>query len=196
MLECLRAAPEKQGITPLWPSFMADIHWILSYLPAYNGIQMIPFSPTLITPVVVDSCLTGCGGHFGHLVYHSEYPEFFITQNLTICDLKILNILITIKLWAPQLGGHIFRVQCDNAAAISVLCTGKGWASFPLSCASEIWQYTPQYKFEIRPEHLPGADNDLADKLSRCHLSVSSLAQVQNLCETNGFTMSCWSVYV
>lgn len=98
MLETLRAAHER-GFTAMGPSFQADVQWILSYLPAFNDIQMIPYSPTLDTPIAVDSCLTGSGGHFGNHIYHKQYPDFIIiSQGLNICELEMVNLLIAIKL--------------------------------------------------------------------------------------------------
>ena len=75
MLETLKAAHD-YGSHPISPAFRADLHWILQYLPLYNGVQMIPRSPTLDTSIAVDSCLTGGGGHFGPHIYHTVYPYF------------------------------------------------------------------------------------------------------------------------
>ena len=172
LLETLRAAPNT-GYVTLGPAFHADIRWILQYLPMYNGIQMIPPKPTLPTAIFVDSCPSGVGGHFQNEIYHTELPHFIQTQNRPIVDLEMLNIVIAIKLWAPKLQGHVVRVRCDNAAAVSVLQTGRGRASFLLSCAREIWRYTAEYKFQIQVSHVPGEQNTLADALSRHHLSPS-----------------------
>ena len=130
LLETLRSSPE-HGRHPIGPAFKADIHWISQYLPLYNGIQMIPRNPTLDTPISVDSCLTGGGGHFGNRIYYTAYPEFILQQALNISELEKLNALIAIKLWAPMLSNHVVRLQCDNSAALSVLQLGPG---VPPSC--------------------------------------------------------------
>jgi len=177
MLETLRAAPD-HGRHPVGPAFKADVNWILQYLPLYNGIQMIPRSPTMDIPIAVDSCLSGGGGHFGSNIYHTAYPDFILNLGLNISELEMLNALIAIKLWAPLLRDHIVRLQCDNSAAVSVLQTGRGRASFLLSCAREVWAYTADYKFEIQVEHIPGSNNTLADQLSRYHSDQSCRARV------------------
>ena len=61
MLETLRAAPD-HGCQRLGPAFKADVHWILQYSQFYNGVQMIPYNPTLPTAIVFDSCLIGAVG--------------------------------------------------------------------------------------------------------------------------------------
>ena len=128
MLETSRAAPDDQR-HPIDPALKADVHWILQYLPLYNGVQIIPRSPTLDTSIAVESCLTGGGSHFGTHIYHTMYPDFILQQGLNISELDILNALITIKLWAPMLGDHIVRLQCDNVATVSLLQTGRGRTS-------------------------------------------------------------------
>ena len=74
MLQTLRSVPE-HGSIRLDPEFQADVQWILSYLPQYDGVQMIPDSPTLHGPLVVDSRLTGGGGYFGRHLYFTQYPH-------------------------------------------------------------------------------------------------------------------------
>ena len=179
MLDTFRAAPE-HGTVPLDQSFQADIKWILSFLPTYNGIQMIPASPTLSVPVTVDSCLSGCGGHFGDHIFHTPFPYFVIRDSHHISHLEMLTVVLAIKLWAPHLAGHVVRLQCDNAAAVSVLQSGRGRDPYLLACARTIWTYTAHFHFEIQVEHLPGVQNQLADQLSRYQIDASCRAQVDN----------------
>ena len=180
MLETLKAVHD-YGSHPIGPAFRADLHWILQYLPLYNSVQMIPRSPTLDTSIAVDSCLTGGGGHFGPHIYHTVYQDFILQLGFNISELEMMNAVIAIKLWAPMLRNHVIRLQCDNSAAVSVLQTGRGRASFLLSCAPQVRAYTAQYKFEIRMEHIAGANNTLADQLSRYHSGLSCLARVDAL---------------
>ena len=184
MLQTLRSVPE-HGRIHLDPEFQADVQWILSYLPQYNGVQMIPDSPTLHVPLVVDSCLTGGGGHFGRHLYFTQYPHFILQCTHSISDLEILNLVIAIRLWAPLLAGHVIKVLCDNSAMVSVVQTRRGRVPFLLACAREIWRATTLFKFELRVAHLPGTDNHLADILNRYHNDESCCAQVDAYIDTN-----------
>ena len=188
LLETLRVTPE-HGYTPIPPTFYADIRWILQFLPVYNGIQMIPYNPTLPTPIVVDSCLTGCGGHFGSQIYYSEFPAFILEQHLTICQLEMLNVLVAIRLWSDELHGHVVRVRCDNASAVSVLQHGRGRDPFLLACARDVWHLTARFNFEIRIEHVPGHENHLADQLSRYYVDKSCRAQIEDYIAHNDTTL-------
>ena len=86
MLQTLRSVPE-HGSIRLDPEFQADVQWILSYLLQYNGVQMIPDSPTLHVPLVINSCPTGGGGQFGRHLYFTQYPHFILQRTHGISDL-------------------------------------------------------------------------------------------------------------
>ena len=130
---------------------------------------MIPDSPTLHVPLVVDSFVTGGGGHFGRHLYFTQYPHFILQCPHSIGDPEILNLVIAIRLWAPLLAGHVATVLCDNSTAVSVVQTTCGCALFLLACACEIWWATALFKFELCVAHLPGTHNHLADILSQYH---------------------------
>ena len=85
-----------------------------------------------------------------------------------------LNVIKATQVFLPS--ESISKMACS--AAVSVLHTGRGRASFLLSCAREIWLYTAQYKFQLHVEHIPGQANTLADALSRYHLGEPYRAQV------------------
>ena len=190
MLETLRAAPD-HSYQRLGQAFKADVHWILQYLPLYNGVQMIPYNPTLPTPIVVDSCLTGGGWHFGdHMIkrrLHLAYPDFVLNSS----ELTILNALIAIKVWSSLLCNHAVLLLCDNSAALSILQTGRDRASFMLSCARELWSYTAAYNFEIRVQHISGVQNTLADQISCYHSHVPCRAHIDNLLASDQFNFTC-----
>ena len=185
MLDILRLAPE-HGKVSLTPDFFLDLCWISSFLPQFNGIDMIQPLPTVAHDIIIDSCLTGAGGHFGSQWYHVRYPTSILDQHRPISDLEMLNAVAAIKLWAPQLAGHVVHIRCDNAAAVSVLQSGRGRSPFLLACAREAWSITATHNITITVSHVAGHDNILADKLSRCHLSISGSEEIANMAQNAG----------
>lgn len=180
LLDLLRSAPE-QGVINIDNEARADIAWINTFLPQYNGIQLITPTPSLDIPLIVDSCLTGAGAHFGKLAYHCAYPAHIKDMNLHITQLEMLNTMAAIRLWAQHMAGHTLLVRCDNEAAVSVLQTGRGRDKILLQCARIIWIYTARHKVTIQVRHIAAADNQLADDLSRYHLHQSHRARINAL---------------
>ena len=133
-----------------------------------NG--MIMPKPTMDTAILVDSTLTGGGAHFGANWYFAEFTPK-ITADRSISDLEMLNAVVAIAQWADKLEGHYVHLRCDNAAAVSVLQTGRGRSPFLLACARVAWRLTARFKFHLVVSHIAGRDNDLADRLSRCHVN-------------------------
>ncbi len=85
--------------------------------------------------------------------------------------LEMLNIVIAVKLWASMWAGETVQVYGDNAATIAVLNSGRSRDSFLLQCAREIWFLTANHKITLCVEHTRGADNLVADALSRRNLA-------------------------
>lgn len=177
LLDTLRMCPD-HGYVGLSDEFQADISWICEFLPTYNGIDMITPNPTAAHPVVVDSCLTGAGGHFGMQWYCTVFPREIVDSDRHISDLEFLNIVVAIRLFLPGLCGTTVHIQCDNAAAVSVLNTGRGRSSFLLRCAREIWKLTAAHDIRIICSHIAGIHNTLADKLSRAHMSHAAMDEL------------------
>ncbi len=51
-----------------------DLDWVIEFMPHYNGLDIIQKLPTHQHKLIIDSCLTGSGGHLGKLWYGTEYP--------------------------------------------------------------------------------------------------------------------------
>ena len=181
LLDTLRSSPKDNRSIALDSEAQADITWINQFLSHYNGVQLIHSAPSLGIPVVLDSCLTGAGGHFGKLAFHTPYPPHITDMNLHITQLEMINIMAAVRLWAHLWSGHSLLILCDNAAAVSVLQTGRGRDPTLLHCAHIIWSYSAAYDFRITVEHIPGTDNGLADSLSRYHTHPTHKEIVDNL---------------
>lgn len=168
MLDTLRSAPPS-GYIELPDSFQRDVAWFLAFLPNYNGIHLLDLSPPLFI-VEVDSCLSGCGGISEGEFYHTRFPDFILQQDLAICHLEMLNVVIAVKLWHLYWRHSRVRIHCDNAAAVAVINTGRGRDPFLLTCAREIWLLSALHDFQVEMLHIPGSQLSSADALSRCHL--------------------------
>ncbi len=175
LLGTFRAAPAHGSIS-LNVDFQKDVSWFQSFLPAYNGIHLIPFNrPVEPERVEVDSCLTGCAGIWGQEYYHECFPGFITESHHHISRLEMLNITVAVKLWEAQWKHKLMNIVCDNSAAVNVLQSGRGCDSFLLSYEREIWYWSALHDFEIRVSHAPGlamsrvdALTPLLDKMAGC----------------------------
>ncbi len=106
--------------------------------------------------LIIDSCLTGCGGHLGSLWYGVEFPDAIKERQHTIADLEMLNVLVAVRMFAHQLRGYIINLRCDNAPTWAILQSGRGRLGTLLRCAREIWKLTARYAIDIHVSHIAG----------------------------------------
>ncbi len=123
MLATLRGARKSNTIS-LDIDFHRDVEWIDCFLSKFKGINFIPRSPTYNVPLVVDSCLTGCGAHLGNMWYSEVFPECVLSKQLSISQLKMINTMVAVKTLTTNIRDHVLLLKCDNSVSVTVLQNG------------------------------------------------------------------------
>ena len=158
--------------TPVTQDMRADLAWFQEFGRSWNGVAMIPnHVPT--KSILVDACLTGIGGADDQLAYAACLAERG-TRVANIAHLEAVNIVVAMHtlLKSTDKGGHIV-IHCDNSAAVSVFQTGRGRDPFLLECARTAWMAQAIFQIQVTYKHIAGANNILADPLSRAYSSTS-----------------------
>ena len=150
-----------------------DLFWWSKFLPAFNGISIIPDLSWSEPDSVIqcDACLTGAGGAFGNSAFHRRFPVFILEQNLHINALELLTVTVALKLWAPQLAGKKIQILCDNLVSVQVINKGNCSNEFMQTCMRELIFVLSLHNVQLRAVHISGESNRLADLLSRVHLN-------------------------
>ena len=79
----------------------------------------------------------------------------------------MINILVTLKVWAYQWRDKKIRVKCDNMAVVELLTSGKTRDDVLDTCAHNIWMLSALFNISIHIEHISGKSSVIADLLSR-----------------------------
>ena len=128
--------------------------------------------------ILVDACLSGIGVTDGQYAY-AQQATGIDSQPLNITELEAINVVVALHTFIGRkdCGSHI-RIRCDNQAAVSVFSTGKAHNKVLQECARAAWMVQATFGVDLSYDHIPGKDNDVADALSRAHLSghMGSLA--------------------
>ena len=167
--------------TPVTQEMRADLEWFQEFGRSWNGVAMIP-ATTPTKSILVDACLTGIGGADDKHVYAAQIAPEGTTRARNIADLEAVNVVVAMHtlLSEADRGGHIV-IYCDNSAAVSVLQTGRGRDPFLLECARAAWMAQAIYQVQVTYKHIAGANNTLADALSRAHISRSHRALANDI---------------
>ena len=127
-------------------------------------------NPPLHKRIYLDASLEGLGGCYDNSVYALHIPRGFKDYN--IAHLKILNVVVALKIWAPSWANKSIEIMCDNMAVVEVLSSGRARDSIMATCARNVWLLAAMFNVNIIVNHIRGRDNSIADLLSRWHLTV------------------------
>ena len=154
---------------PLTEEFHKDLTWFITFLPRFNGITYIKKTKIMNhRSLHVDASLTGLGGIWGTEVYATPVSPI-VGQKLKIVHLEMLNIVVALRLWAPEWAHSTVKFFCDNWAVVQVVKTGKTRDAFLGACSRNIWLLAATYDIALQIEHIMGKKNIYADALSRIY---------------------------
>ncbi|MCP4256581.1 MAG: hypothetical protein GY774_03530, partial [Planctomycetes bacterium] len=159
MLKCLGKSESDHDTLQITEEFRLDLKWVKRFLRKFNGVHIITPAPTFPSSIIVDSCLSGAGGHLGGLWFRYEFPNSIMDKGYSISILEMINLMVAVKIFSPHLHGHVVDVYCDNLATVNVLQGGKGKCEEMLACAREIWFCSALKDIQLRVHHIDGAAN-------------------------------------
>lgn len=147
--------------------FRKDINWFICFLSEFYG-RIVPPNPT--HTIEADSCLSGGGGRMGNVCYSYVYPGE-IADKMHISQLEAYNCVIACKVLLEDRSDLCVKIVCDNESAIASFNSGRGRDPVITAMAREFWFFSASYNIEFQFCHAPGESMEVADALSRCHLS-------------------------
>ena len=145
--------------------FYQDLLWFINFVKHFNGV--VTFRNIAVAhEVFVDATLTGIGGVWGSRVYSAQVPPNLV-HRISITQVEMYNVLITVKLWAPLWRDKDVRIRCDNESAVTVCNTGKTKDPFLSIYIRQLWFTCAQFNVDLKVRHIQGIHNVVTDALSR-----------------------------
>ena len=167
MLDVLRSADKMTKIV-LTTDFKRDLNWFLNFILKFNGIAFIAHNP-ITEKIELETSFQGLGAKWGRQVYSMQIPLGY--ENMSIVHLEMLNILVAIRVWAPQWYGKAIQIACDNQAVVMVLNSGKTRDFTLAAIAQNVVMEAAQFPIFLKTVHIMGVVNEVADSLSRWAIS-------------------------
>jgi len=172
-------------------SLRADLEWWIKFGAWFNGSAAIIRDDRLWAPRLViqtDACLSGWGAVSSGLWLAGTWQGAPDPANLSFLEsspqwssatpvpasvagninyLELFAVVLAARKWAPRWRNRRIIVQSDNTQAVA--CLNKGSSTNPLSTAllRELFWLSVLHNFHLTASHLPGAQNPIADQLSR-----------------------------
>ena len=161
-----------------------DLAWFLEFSSQWNGVAIIPpDSPNVF--IQVDASLTGIGASDGRRAYAGRIAEDHAPAT-NINEVEAINVIIALHSFISQdhRGQHML-VQCDNLAAVQAIRHGRGRNPVLTECARLAWMVQAVLDVRLTFAHIAGADNKVADALSRAHMSAAHFNRAETLVRQN-----------
>ena len=158
----------------------ADVQWWLDHIDLCNGKQAIlPHAPVLWRSFQTDASLTGAAGHPCVGVWlHGGYVSLSAGDLAGMFDdvpgppadinvWEMYAVVVACRLYADYMSGQHWRVRTDNSACESWLMRGVRHSPQVAAWLSELMGSCLRHGFRLTAKHIPGAQNLVADALSR-----------------------------
>ena len=84
----------------------------------------------------------------------------------------MLPIIMAAATWGAQWHGQLVACYCDNQAVVATLTTRSSKEERLAHLLRCLFYFEARFQFELRGIHIPGAQNQAADALSRNRIDV------------------------
>jgi hypothetical protein len=158
----------------------ADVCWWLDNVDRCNGRQAIlPHAPVLWRVFQTDASLTGADGlpcvgvwlHGGYASLSSQDLEgMFDDVPVAGADINVWEmyaVVVACRLFAEYMSGQHWRVRTDNASCEAWIMRGVRTSQRVAAWLAELMGMCLLHQFRLSAKHIPGAQNKVADALSR-----------------------------
>ena len=173
MLELLRGVRRKQQYLRLNTGFRSDLQWWHQFLEGWNGVAMLANTPrggSDIDLYTDASGAFGCGAWWQEGWLQLEWPEGL--EAWSIARKELIPVVMACMLWGKRWWRKGVRVHCDNEAVVEVLWKGYARDDHLMHLLRCVFFVTAFYEVSLKPVHISGPSNTVADAISRNNLAV------------------------
>ncbi|KAG1371925.1 hypothetical protein G6F61_011496 [Rhizopus arrhizus] len=164
---------------PLTPECLKELNWWKTNIGLCNGRNILPQTPQ--ETIFVDASNSGWGCSISpdpqtslktaHGYWNHEESQMSINWR----ELKAAQIALQLH---PNLRNKTVLIRTDNTTSMAYINKQGGTRSFALvELATTLWKWCLQRGISIIARHIPGAQNQIADYVSR-----------------RTFTKNCWQI--
>lgn len=165
----LLARHPKQTITP---GEKGDALWWLAFIKKWNGVGIILPGPIQEVELFSDACNSGFGAYWkGHWIAGAWTAEELSDANrdkrISMPYLELRALVIAAAAFGRHWQGKRIRLRCDAHATVDAINKGFARTKQTGALLRYLHYVGVQHEFEAEVVWIAGADNSIADVLSR-----------------------------
>ena len=180
------AAPSRPSIS-LTSDFRDDLSWWLRFMASWNGVSLLAESdwldPAKIAHVYTDACVDGFAAVTGTQWFQRRWTD---EQEAAARDSdmardsmpwkELYAIVAAAATWGPLWSRQRVLFWTDCQPVVQALDKGASRTRRMMQLIRALHFYAARHSFSYWLQHIAGADNAIADELSRVH-DASQLSQ-------------------
>jgi hypothetical protein len=148
----------------------ADLRWWGDFLRIFNGKVLALHAAAPHHIAYTDASNIAAGLYFNtdwaYLNWALDFPQ---AEDMHINYKETVAIFLAALRWGPQWSNSYVTVYTDNVTAKSIVNKGTSKNPKIMPLIRKLFWLSALYNFYLKVEFIPGADNIMADTISRLH---------------------------
>ncbi len=149
----------------------SDVEWWWQFGAGWNGVQLLENADKRrrTDELVSDASGSwGCGAHWETSWFQLPWAGQAAGWHITAKEL--VPVVVAALLWGSRWHGAVVPVRSDNAAVVHIINKGTSQDGTAMHLARCLAFCKAEFNMELVASHIKGADNGVADALSRNNL--------------------------
>lgn len=160
---------------PITRAVQLDIAWWCEFLPTFTGHSLLyeyEWVQAERIELFTDACDTGHGCVYRDQWFAGEWSptvlaHAFRRKRISMPFLECFALVLAAVTFGPQWNAKKITFRCDCTGVVEAIKHGRSRKPEMMHLLRILQSTAARCGFDFRAEHIPGADNDAADELSR-----------------------------
>ena len=153
----------------------ADLHWWQTFIPEWNGVNIIPSPPVSSDSISLftDASGKGLGATFGQHWLFSDWSkvEWVSPDNTHINTREVFAIWVAVRTWGHHWANAQLVIYTDNETTVNVWKTGTCKDKDMMRVIRALFFFCARINLNVMLSFIPGHLNIHADCLSRLQIA-------------------------
>lgn len=173
LLALAKSVPEMYHRVYITDDCRSELTMWYKFLQQWNGRSFFLMNEAILASdfdLFTDASSTiGYGGFFKGHWFACSWPESvtLADDNLSMAFLELVPIVMAAVLWGSQWATHRIKFHCDNQATVAIINKGRSQSIAIMPLMRRLTLCAMENCFTLSADYLPGAQNSIADSLSR-----------------------------
>ena len=158
------------------PQVTKELRWWTRPSNIRRGRKFVSSPPS--STLTTDASKSGWGAHWGKIQMSGIWPKALAKKHINLLELWAIHLAL--RKLKNHLRNQTVLIRCDNMSVVMYINKRGGVRSRELCLQTvQLLYWCDRHQISIQAAHIPGAENKLADSLSRISSSIIDKPRVR-----------------